>query len=221
MPPFLLPVPSPRFLSMFLLEVLPEIIGIKEPRKLSIDIHYMHVPFPIIPHHHPAELPVLTVPLNLDAQAPIHLQPQQHLILHAPSPRPALPVVAPALHPLHLELLQARVELGQLGLQALRLHLEVGRGLGDAELLRVEPRDLGRVLRRRVRRRQLRVLRRQRVERPREPPQRPLGLAQPQLPRLLQRGQRFRDARDRRLVGRDVEVCDGVADELGPGEISC
>lgn len=66
-------------------------------------------------------------------------------------------------HALQLQLLQPRRQVGRLRRQALGLDLEVRRRLGGAELLRVQPRDLGRVCGGGVRGGQLAVLRVQRV----------------------------------------------------------
>lgn len=44
--------------------------------------------------------------------------------------------------------------------------------------------------------------------------ERRVGVADVQLAGLLQRGERFADAADGELVGLDVEVVDGVVDEL-------
>lgn len=55
----------------------------------------------------------------------------------------------------------------------------------------------------------------QRVERAREPLERFFGVAEAEVARLLQGCEGLGDARDAELVGGDVEVGDGVADELG------
>lgn len=104
----------------------------------------MHIPLAIIPHHRPRKLPIPLIPLDIDAQAAIHPKPQQDLVLDGVPPASTISV--PALYALQLQLLQARPQVRQLAGQALRLHLEVGRGLGGAELLRVEPGDLRGVL---------------------------------------------------------------------------
>lgn len=122
----------------------------------------MHIPLPIIPHHSARELAIPLVPLNINTKAAIHPKAQQHLVLDGVALWPT------PLDALQLQLLQARAQVRQLAGQALRLHLEVGGGLRGAELLRVEPGDLGRVLGGRVRRHQLRVLRLQRGQLPRE-----------------------------------------------------
>jgi ABC-type amino acid transport substrate-binding protein len=64
-------------------------------------------------------------------------------------------------------------------------------------------------------RRELVVLRVDGVELPREPLERGVAVAEVQLARLLERREGFRDAADGELVGLDVEVVDGVVDELG------
>lgn len=170
----------------------------------------MHIPLPIIPNHRPRPLPILFVSLNLNPQAAIHLQPQQHLIIH----RISSPALLRALHALQLQLLQPRRQVGRLLRQSLGLHLGVGRRLGNAELVRVEARNGRRVVGKGVRRDQLAVLRVDRVELARELLERRVGVADVQLARLLQRRERFADAPDGELVGLDVEVVDGVVDEL-------
>ena len=193
----------------------------------------MHVALAVIPHNGAGEIAIAAaLALDLDAQTAVDLQTQQDLVVQG---RVAAAVAAggarvPALDALGLELLQAGREVGGGAAEALGLHLEVGRGLGGAELLRVEPRDLGRVRRRRVRRRQLLVLRLQGVQLSRGFLQGVLGVAHAQVPRLGKSGQGIMDSRDGRLVGADVEVVDGVVDELfacvvsryhrGPGSAS-
>lgn len=80
--------------------------------------------------------------------------------------------------------------------------------------MRVEARNGRRVVGKGVRRDQLAVLRVDRVELARELLERRVGVADVQLARLLQRRERFADAPDGELVGLDVEVVDGVVDEL-------
>lgn len=143
----------------------------------------MHIPLAIIPHHSARKLPIPLVPLDIDAQAAVHPKPQQDLVLDGVARAAA--AAAAALDALQLQLLQARAQVRQLARQALRLHLEVGRGLCGAELLRVEARDLGRVLGGRVRAHQLRVLRLQRAQLPRELLERRVRLLPLQVARLL------------------------------------
>lgn len=57
----------------------------------------------------------------------------------------------------------------------------------------------------------------ERVERAREPLERVLGVAEAEAARLLQGREGLGDARDAELVRGDVEVGDGVADELRGG----
>ncbi|KAJ6444287.1 tetratricopeptide repeat 11 Fission 1 protein [Purpureocillium lavendulum] len=153
--------------------------------------------------------------------AAVDLEAQQHLVVDRVSAAPAVGTAAAAaafggrLHALQLELLQAGGEVGGARGEALGLHLGVGGGLGGAELARVERCNVRCVvLGRRVRGRDVVVLRRQRPQLPRELAQRRLGVAHPQVARLLQRRQRLRHARHRELVGLDVEVVDCVVDEL-------
>lgn len=193
----------------------PEVIRVKVPRKLLIQIHNMHIPLAIVPHHRPPPLTPILVPLNINPQAPIHLQPQEHLVVHGvPPPRGLV-----ALHPLQLQLLQARAQVRGPLRQALRLDLGVAGGLGRAELLRVEAGDLGRVVRRRVARHQVVVLRGERVELPRELLEGGLGVVDAQVARLLQGRDGVVDAPDGEFVRVDVEVVDGVVDELA--RVSC
>lgn len=121
---------------------LPKIIGIKVARKLLIHVHHMHIPFPIIPHHRARPLPILFIALNLNTQAPIHLETQQHLIINGIPPAALLGAV----DALELQLLQPGGQVGRLLGQALGLHLGVGGGLCDAELVRVEAGNGGRVV---------------------------------------------------------------------------
>lgn len=178
----------------------------------------MHIPLPIIPHHRTRKLPIPLIPLDIDAQAAIHPKPQQDLVLDGvPS---TIRVPAP-LDALQLQLLQARAQVRELAGQALRLHLEVGRGLCGAELLRVEAGDLRGVLGGRVRRHQLRVLRLQGAQLPRELLQGLVGLLPLQVARLLQGREGVVYAGYGDLVWADVEVLDRVVDELGGGELFC
>lgn len=172
----------------------------------------MHIPLAIIPHHSARKLPVPLIPLDIDAQAAIHPKAQQDLVLDGVA-GPAVP----ALDALQLQLLQARAQVRQLAREALRLHLEVGGGFGGAELLRVEARDLGRVLGGRVGRHELRVLRLQRAQLPREFFQRRVGLLPLQVARLLEGREGVVYAGYGDLVWADVEVLDRVVDELGLG----
>lgn len=142
----------------------------------------MHIPLAVIPHHRPRPFAVLFVPLNIDAQAAIHLEPEQHLVIHGvPSARRGI-----ALDALQVQLLQPRRQVRRLQRQALGLGLGVARRLGGAELVRVQARNRRRVVGRRVRRHQVVVLRCRGVELPRELLQRRLGVALAQLARLLQ-----------------------------------
>lgn len=86
--------------------------------------------------------------------------------------------------------------------------------------MRVEARNRGRVRGRLVLGRELVVLRAERVELPRQAPEGRLGLLDLQLAGFLQGGEGLFDARDGRLVGRCVEVVDGVLDELAETGVS-
>lgn len=170
----------------------------------------MHIPLPIIPHNRPRPLPILVVPLDVDAKAPVHLEAQQDLVVDdVPPLRGLVP-----LHPLQIELLQPGRQVGRLLGEALRLHLGIARCLCGPELARVEGCDLGGVARRGVRGRELGVLRGERVELAGELLEAGFYLAHAEVARLLERGEGFADARDGELVGLDVEVVDCVVDEL-------
>jgi hypothetical protein len=107
----------------FLSKRLPEIIGIEIPRKLLIHIHNMHIPLAIIPHHRPRPLAILFIPLNINPQAAIHFEPQQHLIVHqVPPPRRGIPFNA-----LQFQLLQPCRQIRRLQRQPLCLCLGVAR----------------------------------------------------------------------------------------------
>lgn len=80
--------------------------------------------------------------------------------------------------------------------------------------MRVEARDGRGVVRGRVRRQQLVVLCVDGVELAGELLERRVGVADVEVAGLLQRGERFADAAYGELVGLNVEVVDGVVDEL-------
>lgn len=142
------------------LQSLPKVIGVEEPAKLAIHVHDVHVALAVVPHNRPAEnLPVgvALVALNVDAQATVHAQSQQHFVLDGILAAPG-DVVA-AVDALHLELLQAGGQVGLLLGEALGLDFGVRRGLGGAELLGVEACDFGGVGRGRMRGDEVFVLR--------------------------------------------------------------
>jgi hypothetical protein len=202
-----LPTPPPQTSQS-----LPEIIGIKEPRESLVQIHNVNIPLPVIPHHSARKFALLLIPLDIDTQAPIHPQAQQDLVLDgvaAPGPSRI-----PALDTLQLQLLQPRPEVRQLAREPLRLHLEVRRGLCGAELLRVEPRDLGRVLGGGVRGDQLGVLRLEGAQLPGEFFQGLVGLLALEVAGLLEGGEGVVYAGYRYLVWADVEILDCVVNEL-------
>jgi hypothetical protein len=169
----------------------------------------MHIPLAIIAYHSPTELPILLVALNLDPQTAIHLQPQQHLVLDHAAHR------LPSVHTLQLQLLQARIQVRHLGLQPLGLDLSVGRRFRDAELLRVQARDLVGVRGRAVAGGELGVLRGEGGLLAGEAAEGVLGVAQAQVAGLVEGREGLGDARDGGLVGGYVEVGYCVPDELG------
>lgn len=170
----------------------------------------MHVPLAVVPHHRLGPLPVPLVALNVDPEAPVHLEPQKDLVVdRVPPPRGLV-----ALDPLQLQLLQPGVEVRGLLREPLGLHLRIARGLGRPELLGVQPRDLGGVVGGRVRRGEVLVLGCEGVELPVELLERRLLVPEVQVPGLLERGQRFADSRHCESVLVDVEVVDCGVDEL-------
>jgi hypothetical protein len=116
------------------LKRLPEIIRIKELRKLLLHINNLHIAL-ARPHNRTAPLPILT-PLRLNAQTPINLQLQQDLVLDQTAT-----CVLPTFHALELEFLQFSLEVAELRLQTLGLDFEVAGRLGDPEFLRVQIRN--------------------------------------------------------------------------------
>lgn len=173
----------------------------------------MDVALAIVSHDGLGPVAVPLVALNVDAQAAVDLEAQEDLVVDGIPATGGGGIVA-AVDALELELLQAGLEVGgRLG-EALDLDLGVAGGLGRAELARVEPRNVRRVVGRRVRRHEVVVLRRPRRQLSRELLERCFGLAHPQVARLLERRQGFADACYRELVWLDVEVVDGVVDEL-------
>lgn len=116
----------------------------------------MHIPLAVVPHDGAAELAVLCVALDLDAEGAVDLEAQEDLVVDGVAA--ALLVVGGAVEALDLELLQAGVEVGGLLGEALGLHLGVGGGLCGAEFCGVEAGDLGGVGGGGVRLRELGVL---------------------------------------------------------------
>lgn len=111
------------------------------------------------------------------------------------------------------------MQVGELAREPFRLHLEVGGGLGDAELLRVEARDVRGVRVGAVLGDDLGVLRLHRPQLAGEPAEGILGVLDAQVARLLEGRDGLVYAGYGDLVGLDVEVVDGVVDELvGGGE---
>lgn len=201
---------TPHSLSILALQRLPEVVGVKVPRELLVHVHHVHIALAIVAHDRLRPLAVPPIALQVNPQAAIHLQAQQHLVVDGIPP--ALRGIA--LDALQLELLQAGGQVGGLQGEALGIVLGVGGGLCGAELDRVEAGDVGGVVGGHVRLDQVVVARRLRAELPRELLERRLGLAHAQVARLLQRRQGLLDARDGELVRVDVEVVDDVVDEL-------
>lgn len=189
---------------------IPEVVRVKVPRELLINVHDVDVALAVIPHDSPTPLALVLVALDVDPQAAVHLEPQQDLVVDGVPPARGLI----ALHALQLQLLEPGVQVCGLLRQPLRLDLGVARRLGRPELLRVEAGNLAGVVGRRVAGHEVVVLRGERVELPRELLEGLLGVADPQVARLLQRRQRLVDPRDGELVRVDVEVFDGVVDKL-------
>ena len=192
------------------LELRPEVVCVKVPRELLVHAHDVHVTLAIVPHHGPRPLAILLVPLNVDAQAPVHLEPEEDLVIHRVPPPGGLV----ALDALDFELLQPRAQIRRALRQSLRLHLRVAGGFRRAELDRVEARNVRGVVGGRVRRREVVVLGAQRIQLAGELLEGRLGLADAQLPRLLEGRDGLIDARDGKLVWVDVKVVDRMVDEL-------
>lgn len=173
---------------------LPEVVCVKEARKLLVHVDHVDVPLAVIPYDCLGPLAVPLVPLEVDAQAAVDLEPQQDLVVDGVPPPGGGGGVA--LDALQLQLVQAGLEVGGGEGEALGVRLGVGGGLCGPELERVEARDARRVVRRRVRRHQVVVPRRVRRQLPAELLERRLGLARPEVARLLERREGLCDARD-------------------------
>lgn len=64
------------------LQSLPEVVCVKEARKLLVHVDHVDVPLAVVPYHRLGPLPVPFVPLEVDAQATVHLEPQKHLVIN-------------------------------------------------------------------------------------------------------------------------------------------
>lgn len=62
----------------------------------------MHIALPVIPHHRLLPLSTFLIPLDINAETPVYLEPQQHLVVdRIPPPACLIPLDA-----LELQLLQ-------------------------------------------------------------------------------------------------------------------
>ena len=171
----------------------------------------MNVSLPVIPHHRLGPLPIPLIPLKVDPQTPVNLQPQQHLVIHRiPPPRNLIP-----LHPLHLQLLQPRLQIRMFQRQPLCLDLRIARCFGGAELVSVEARDargvIGAVV---VSGGEVVVLGCEGGEMAGEFLEGGVGVMDAEVAGLLEGGEGLCDAGDGVFVWVDVEVVDGMGDEL-------
>lgn len=141
------------------LHILPKVIRIKEPRELGIDINHMDVALATVPDDGLVVVARL-VRLDIDTQGPVELQSKsaqrQQESYHENNPNagsihsrilgfpfPSCSLVT--LQPLSLQLRKPFLEHLKLALQPFGLNLQLGRGLGDAELFRVQSNHLRRV----------------------------------------------------------------------------
>jgi hypothetical protein len=113
------------------LESLPEVVCVKESREFLVHVDNMHIPFAIIPNNSLRPLPIPLVPLNVDAQAPVHLEPQQHLIINWISASSISCRIA--LHALKLQLAKTSLEVGGRQSKALSVGLSISSSFGGAE----------------------------------------------------------------------------------------
>src|SRR5699024_8039440 len=60
---------------------LPKVVCVKEARELLVHVDDVDVALAVVAHHGTGPLAVAAVALNVDAQAAIHLEPQEDLII--------------------------------------------------------------------------------------------------------------------------------------------
>lgn len=214
---------------------LPQIIRVEEFRKLGIDIHHMHIPLLRVPNDRFVVVACL-VRLDVDTQRSVDLELQSMphpptlsalaLFLQPPPPLgaglynshgsiihlPLPPRLIIPLHPLSLQIRQARLQHLQLPLQPLTLNLDLGSSLRDPEFLRVQFADLGRMAHAVMRGDGLFVLGGEGGEVAGEFAEGVFGIADAEVAGLLEGGEGFVDAAQGEFIGLDVEVGDCVVD---------
>lgn len=113
------------------LESLPEVVCVKESRELLVHVDNMHVPFAIIPNNSLGPLTIPLVPLNVDAQASIHLEPQQHLVINWISASSISCRIA--LHALKLQLAKTSLEVSGRQSKALSVGFSISGSFGGTK----------------------------------------------------------------------------------------